>query len=99
MRRSRQSLPYVCMAAAMMAATSCGSRVAAVDPQTEAQTPPIRAIDHHAHPVRFTAKGEAPDRGFDALPVDNMEPMSDPLIMRPGAAQVKDAAQALYGGQ
>ena len=42
----------------------------------------IRAIDNHAHPVRFVAAGE-PDREFDALPVDNMEPQSLPLQLRP----------------
>jgi predicted TIM-barrel fold metal-dependent hydrolase len=45
----------------------------------------IRAIDNHAHPVRFTAQGEPSDRFYDALPVDNLEPGSDPLIYRPGA--------------
>ena len=33
---------------------------------TEVQA--IRAIDDHAHPVRYTAKDEKPDREFDALP-------------------------------
>src|SRR4051812_48849915 len=42
----------------------------------------IKAIDHHAHPV-LAAEG---DREFDALPVDNMEPQSDPVAMRPGGA-------------
>ena len=41
----------------------------------------IRAIDNHAHPVRFVANGA--DRDFDALPVDNMEPQSDPVQLRP----------------
>ena len=36
-------------------------------------------------PGRVTAAGEPPDRGFDALPVDNMEPQSDPVNLRPGA--------------
>ena len=72
---------------------------AGVDPQIEAEIQRVRAIDHHAHPVRIVAKGEAADRGFDALPVDNMEPMSDPLMLRPGTAAVKEAAQVLYRGQ
>jgi predicted TIM-barrel fold metal-dependent hydrolase len=44
----------------------------------------IQAIDNHAHPVRNTPK-DKPDRFFDALPVDNLEPASDPVAMRPGA--------------
>ena len=56
----------------------------------------IRAIDHHAHPVLPAGPG-APDRDFDALPVDNMEPQSDPVYLRPGAPGILDAWQALYG--
>jgi predicted TIM-barrel fold metal-dependent hydrolase len=59
----------------------------------------IRAIDNHAHPVRVTASGEKPDRDFDALPVDNMEPQSDPVNFRPGAPGMVEAAKALSGKQ
>jgi uncharacterized protein len=59
----------------------------------------IRAIDNHAHPVRVVPADEKPDRGFDALPVDNMEPQSDPVNLRPGAPAGAEAARALYGGQ
>ena len=38
----------------------------------------------------------AHDRDFDALPVDNMEPQSDPVYMRPGAPGVIDAWRALW---
>ncbi|MCU1262836.1 MAG: amidohydrolase 2, partial [Bryobacterales bacterium] len=43
-----------------------------------------KAIDNHAHPVRVMPKGQQ-DRFFDALPVDHLEPASDPLALRPGA--------------
>ncbi len=56
----------------------------------------IRAIDNHAHPVRIVNPGEPPDRGFDALPVDNMEPWSDPVNLRPGIPALTDASHALY---
>jgi len=56
-----------------------------VDPGLASEIASIKAIDNHAHPVRFTPKGQPPDRLFDALPVDNMEPESNPLAMRPGA--------------
>src|SRR6185369_10527763 len=56
----------------------------------------IRAIDNHAHPVRFVAAGE-PDREFDALPVDNMEPQSVPLQLRPDDPGVAAAWKALWG--
>src|SRR6476646_11461932 len=57
----------------------------------------IRAIDNHAHPVRMAAAGEAADREFDALPVDNMEPSTDPLALRDGASGAASAWHALFG--
>jgi predicted TIM-barrel fold metal-dependent hydrolase len=59
----------------------------------------ILAIDNHAHPVRVTANNEKPDRDFDALPVDNMEPQSDPVNLRPGAPAMVEAARAFSGKQ
>jgi predicted TIM-barrel fold metal-dependent hydrolase len=55
----------------------------------------IRAIDNHAHPVRFVRSSEQ-DREFDALPVDNMEPASDPLQLRPDDPGVLEAWRALW---
>jgi hypothetical protein len=71
--------------------------VAPSDPDLEKEIGQIRAIDNHAHPVRATRADEPPDRGFDALPVDNMEPQSDPVNLRPGAPATLDAARELYG--
>lgn len=67
------------------------------DPELLAEIQKIRAFDNHAHPVRVVGAGEKPDRGFDALPVDNMEPASDPLTFRAKNPQVAEAARALYG--
>jgi len=39
----------------------------------------IRAIDDHAHPLRFTAAGEKADDEFDALPLDSIEPFQLPV--------------------
>lgn len=52
----------------------------------------IRAVDDHAHPV-LPAPG---DRDFDALPVDNMEPSSDPVYLRPGDAGAALARRTLF---
>ncbi len=79
--------------------TACNREPPAVDPQLAAEIAGIRAIDNHAHPV-LAAPG---DREFDALPVDNMEPQSDPVAMRPGAfktpftAESKAAAKREHG--
>src|SRR3954465_1738468 len=85
--------------ALLLLLTGCGPReaVAPADADLEKEIAAIRAIDNHAHPVRVTGPGEQPDRGFDALPVDNMEPSSDPVNLRPGAPAALDAARALYG--
>jgi len=68
----------------------------AVDPALASEIERIRAIDNHAHPVRVVLNGPS-DREFDALPVDNMEPSSDPLNLRPNAPAALNAARALYG--
>jgi hypothetical protein len=56
----------------------------------------VPAIDNHAHVVRFVTDGER-DREFDALPVDNMEPASDPLWLRPDRPRLLEAWRDLYG--
>jgi predicted TIM-barrel fold metal-dependent hydrolase len=87
------------LAGLMAAMTGCSPPreiAAAADPDLEKEIEQIKAIDNHAHPVRVTAPGEAADRGFDALPVDSMEPMSDPVNLRPGAPLAADAARDLY---
>jgi uncharacterized protein len=66
-----------------------------IDPQILSEVNAIRAIDNHAHPVRFVASGE-PDKEFDALPVDSMEAASDPLQLRPDDHGVMQAWQALW---
>jgi predicted TIM-barrel fold metal-dependent hydrolase len=66
-----------------------------IAPEIAAGIARIRAIDHHAHPVR-PAGGGVQDRDFDALPVDNMEPATDPLFLRPGAPGVSEAWRALF---
>jgi predicted TIM-barrel fold metal-dependent hydrolase len=78
---------------------ACQRPQLSADADLVAEIDGIRAIDNHAHPVRVTANGEKPDRDFDVLPVDNMEPQSDPVNLRPGAQAMLDAANALSGKQ
>jgi len=76
----------------------CGTvKQSPIDAQIATEINNIRAIDNHAHPVKYVAPGEKPDRGFDALPVDNMEPSSDPMNLRPNAPATVDAAHTLFG--
>jgi len=89
---------YSLLSAALLLSGCSRTSQPAADPGLLAEIQQIRAIDNHAHPVRVTAAGEQPDRGFDALPVDNMEPQSDPVNLRPQSPAIAAAAQALYGG-
>src|ERR1039457_5162589 len=75
---------------AVLLLPACSREQPPVDPQLATAIAGIRAIDNHAHPV-LTAPG---DREFDAVPVDNMEPQSDPVAMRPGAFQTPFTAES-----
>ena len=68
----------------------------AIDTGIQSEIAGIRAIDNHAHPVRPVLQGP-PDREFDALPVDTMEPASDPVNLRPNSPAVLEAEERLYG--
>jgi hypothetical protein len=78
---------------------ACGMAPAArVDPALASEIAHLPAIDNHAHVVRLTADDDR-DREFDALPVDNMEPASDPVWLRPDRPQLLGAWRELYGYQ
>ncbi|MCU1236193.1 MAG: amidohydrolase 2 [Candidatus Solibacter sp.] len=79
----------VVVAVAVLLWSGC-SRQGPVDADLAREIAGIQAIDNHAHPV-LAAEG---DREFDALPVDNMEPQSDPVAMRPGAFKTPFAADS-----
>lgn len=82
------------------ATTGCnggGGDIAGVDRQLAQEIAKIKAVDNHAHPVRPTAAGEAPDMEFDALPVDNLEAQSDPIRQRANSPIVIDARRQLFG--
>ncbi len=84
----------------VMLACCCNvERQPQADPGILSEVQRIRAIDNHAHPVRYTHSNEPSDRDFDALPVSNMEPSSDPLALRPESSAIAEAKHALYGGQ
>ena len=95
-----KSLVTAVTIAALAAVASCApgrNDNSGVDPQLAREIAAIRAIDNHAHPVRPTAAGEAADIEYDALPVDNLEPQSDPIRQRDKAQIVTDAHAQLFG--
>jgi uncharacterized protein len=75
-----------------------GNRSSSIDPQIASEIAAIKAIDNHAHPVRPTQPGEKPDDGYDALPVETLEPQSDPIRNRPGSPELMEAHRRVFHG-
>src|SRR5579872_5008025 len=82
----------------VLASWSSSHEPDAVDSQLVSRIANIKAIDNHAHPVRPTIKGEKPDDEYDALPVEMLEPQSDPVRDRPGSPELLEAHRAMFGG-
>ena len=96
--RVKQVLKIALAVVQIVLLAACSQRAGdrtGIDPSILSEVNRIRAIDNHAHPVRFVSSGE-PDREFDALPVDNMEPASDPLQLRPDDPALLEAWRALW---
>ncbi len=74
----------------LVMAVGCGR-----EPQLLSDIQQIQAIDDHAHPVCPPATVPG-DRDFDALPVDNLEPESDPVLLRPSNPNLPLAWKALF---
>jgi hypothetical protein len=70
---------------------------APLDPQLLAQINQIKAIDNHAHPLRYVAEGEKPDDEYDALPLDAIEPFPLPVRLAANNPEFIRAWQQLYG--
>jgi hypothetical protein len=66
-----------------------------IDPTLAQQIASIPAIDNHAHPL-LSPPAYATDRNFDALPVDTMDPYTEPAGMRPNLPTLHDAWQAIF---
>jgi predicted TIM-barrel fold metal-dependent hydrolase len=56
----------------------------------------IKAIDNHAHPLKYVAADEKADDEFDALPLDALEPFPLPLRLSPTNPEFIGAWRALY---
>ncbi len=66
-----------------------------IDPDIALYIASVPAIDNHAHVV-LPPPDDATDRNFDALPVDNMEPQTDPVAWRADNPQLPAAWKALW---
>jgi len=67
-----------------------------IDPDIAAEIAKIKAIDNHAHPVRPVFAADK-DTEYDALPVEVMEPYTEPVRTREGSPLVIDAWKHLFG--
>jgi len=77
----------------VMAVTPFAVAQIQIDPAIAAEIAKIKAIDNHAHPV-LPAAG---DTGYDALPVEHMEPYTEPVRTRAGAPAAAEASRQLFG--
>jgi hypothetical protein len=57
----------------------------------------IKAIDNHAHPLKYVAPGEKPDDEYDALPLEVIPPFPLPVRLMPTNPEFAGAWRALYG--
>jgi predicted TIM-barrel fold metal-dependent hydrolase len=67
-----------------------------IDSQLAGDIAGIKAIDNHAHPV-LPAVGKATDTEYDALPVESLDPYTEPVRTRAGSPLVIEAWRELFG--
>jgi predicted TIM-barrel fold metal-dependent hydrolase len=67
-----------------------------VDPQLLADIAKIKAIDNHAHPLRYVAEGDKPDDEYDALPLEGLQPFALPPRVNPANPEYIGAWRALF---
>ncbi len=57
----------------------------------------IKAIDNHAHPLKYVGAGDKPDDEYDALPLEAIPPFPLPVRLNPTNAEFIRAWHDLYG--
>src|SRR5713226_3416402 len=68
-----------------------------VNPSLLAEISKIKAVDNHAHPLKYVAEGEKPDDEYDALPLEAIEAFPLPLRLSPTNPEFIRAWHDLYG--
>src|SRR5690349_11952172 len=66
------------------------------DPQLLSEINKIKAVDNHAHPLRYVAEGGKPDDEYDALPLEAIDPFPLPLRLSPENREFIDAWKHFY---
>ncbi len=92
------SLRQISLAVILFGATAAFSHAQQLSilPDLASEIDSIPAFDNHAHPM-LSPPAYATDREFDALPVDNMAPQTDPVALRADWPPLADAWHALFG--
>src|SRR6266545_1283868 len=80
----------------VIARPPAGSGQAGVDRDLLSEINKIKAIDNHAHPLKYVAQGEKPDDEFDALPLDVITPFPLPVRLSPANPEFIRAWHDLY---
>src|SRR5258708_28368946 len=57
----------------------------------------IKAIDNHAHPLKYVAAGDKADDEYHALPLEAIEAFPLPLRLSPTNPELISASHDLYG--
>jgi predicted TIM-barrel fold metal-dependent hydrolase len=92
----RNSFPVLLLLLVLLPIAEASSQTTA-DVELVAAIAKIKAIDNHAHPLRYVAPGEKPDDEFDALPLDAIGPIPLPVRLNPGNLEFVQAWRDLYG--
>ncbi len=92
----RNFFPALLLLLVLLPISEASSQTTA-DPQLLTAISGIKAVDNHAHPLRYVAPGEKPDDEFDALPLDAIGPIPLPVRLNPGNLEFVEAWRDLYG--
>src|SRR5438128_231581 len=86
----------VCLAVAVAMTSLRVTAQSGTDRDLLAEIMKIKAIDNHAHPVKYVADGEPPDDEFDALPLDAIVAFPLPVRLSPTNPEFMRAWRDLY---
>src|ERR1051325_2681311 len=86
----------VSLIAAFLSLPAQVSGQAGVDRDLLSEIMKIKAIDNHAHPLKYVAEGEKPDDEFDALPLDAITAFPLPVRLAPSNPEFIRAWPDLY---
>jgi len=89
----------LCLSATLATNVTRVGAQAGVDRDLLADIMKIKAIDNHAHPVKFVPEGQPPDTEFDALPLDAIAAFPLPVRLSPANPEFIKAWRDLYGYQ